>query len=49
VAPAACPSCIVDALKRRVCESGTMEENMYKINRKNRGVKTLPTHLDDKK
>jgi hypothetical protein len=39
----------VDALKSRVCESGAMQENMYKINRKNRGTKTLATHLDDKK
>jgi hypothetical protein len=49
VAPAACPSCTVDALKSCICESGTMQENMYKINRKNRDAKTLATHLDDKK
>jgi hypothetical protein len=35
--------------KSTVCESGTMQENMYEINRRNRGAKTLATRLDDKK
>jgi len=35
--------------KSGVYESGTMQENMYEINRRNRGAKTLATHLDDKK